>query len=100
MQIVQTQGRNIRAYAEYLLARAVTFGLKEVDYVRTGEGRLKKLSVANGLVRETEGVQEQVRALVKCDVRDYTKVSSGCERWLTITVSFQRTRERNHSHGV
>ncbi|KAF2402879.1 ANTH-domain-containing protein [Trichodelitschia bisporula] len=64
---VQTQGRNIRCYAEYLLQRAVSFGATKVDYVRHGEGRLKRLTVERGLLRETESVQEQIRALVRCD---------------------------------
>jgi len=70
MQIraVQTQGHNIRAYSEYLLERAVAYGSTKMDYVRNGEGRLKRLTIDKGLLRETESVQEQVRALLKCDV--------------------------------
>ena len=66
--IVQTQGRNIRNYAEYLHQRAKSYGQTKLDYVRTGEGRLKKLSVEKGLLRETEIVQDQIRALIRCDV--------------------------------
>jgi phosphatidylinositol-binding clathrin assembly protein len=66
---VQTQGRNIKAYSEYLLTRALAYGNTKVDYVRGGEGRLKRLSVDKGLLRETESVQEQINALLKCDVR-------------------------------
>ncbi|QDS68877.1 hypothetical protein FKW77_007589 [Venturia effusa] len=64
---VQVQGKNIIAYAEYLVARATAYGATKVDYVRAGEGRLKKLSVDKGLLRETESVQDQIRALLKCD---------------------------------
>ncbi|KAF1990314.1 ANTH-domain-containing protein [Aulographum hederae CBS 113979] len=64
---VQTQGKNIRAYAEYLLVRATSFGSTKVDYVRQGEGRLKRLTVDKGLLREVESVEDQIRALVKCD---------------------------------
>ncbi|KAF2085144.1 ANTH-domain-containing protein [Saccharata proteae CBS 121410] len=64
---VQTQGRAIRAYAEYLMQRAVSFGATRVDYVRSGEGRLKRLTVDKGLLRETEQVQDQIRALLHCD---------------------------------
>ncbi|KAE9970037.1 hypothetical protein EG328_006503 [Venturia inaequalis] len=64
---VQVQGKNIIAYAEYLVSRAAAYGATKVDYVRAGEGRLKKLSVDKGLLRETESVQDQIRALLKCD---------------------------------
>ena len=66
--VVQTQGRNIRTYADYLTQRAVSYGQTQVDYVRAGEGRFKTLNVEKGLLRETENVQEQIRALIRCDV--------------------------------
>jgi hypothetical protein len=68
---VQVQGKNIIAYAEYLVQRAIAYGATKVDYVRAGEGRLKKLTVDKGLLRETESVQDQIRALLKCDVSAY-----------------------------
>ncbi|KAF2192635.1 ANTH-domain-containing protein [Zopfia rhizophila CBS 207.26] len=64
---VQTQGHNIRTYNEYLLRRAIEYGSTRVDYVRGGEGRLKRLNVEKGLLRETESVQEQIRYLLKCE---------------------------------
>lgn len=67
--IVQTQGHNIRTYSEYLLRRAIEYGTTKVDYVRGGEGRLKRLSVDKGLLREAESVQDQIRSLLKCQVR-------------------------------
>lgn len=66
--IVQTQGHNIHTYSEYLLRRAIEYGATKVDYVRGGEGRLKRLSVEKGLLREAESVQDQIRALLKCQV--------------------------------
>ena len=66
---VQTQGQNIRRYAAYLVARAQGFADTKVDYVRSGIGRMKKLSIDKGLLRETESIQSQIKALVKCDVR-------------------------------
>jgi hypothetical protein len=66
---VQTQGHNIRTYSEYLLRRAIEYGTTRVDYVRGGEGRLKRLSVEKGLLREAESVQEQLRYLLKCQVQ-------------------------------
>lgn len=38
------------------------------DYVKVGAGKLKTLIVDKGLLRETEIVQQQISALVKCDV--------------------------------
>ncbi|KAK4507012.1 hypothetical protein PRZ48_000746 [Zasmidium cellare] len=65
---VQTQGQNIRVYSEYLLARAQAFEKSKYDHVRGGERRMKGLTVDKGLLRETEIVQDQVKALVKCDL--------------------------------
>ena len=56
---VQTQGHNIRCYAEYLLARAQAFERTKCDHVRSGQGRMKRLTVDKGLLRETEVVQDQ-----------------------------------------
>lgn len=66
---VQTQGHNIRTYSEYLLRRAIEYGTTKVDYVRGGEGRLKRLTIDKGLLREAESVQEQIRYLLKCQVQ-------------------------------
>ncbi|KAL5119545.1 hypothetical protein ACEQ8H_002610 [Pleosporales sp. CAS-2024a] len=67
---VQTQGHNIRTYSEYLLRRAVEYGSTKVDYVRGGEGRLKRLTIEKGLLREAESVQEQIRYLLRCQPFD------------------------------
>ncbi|KAF3387743.1 hypothetical protein F1880_000618 [Penicillium rolfsii] len=64
----QSQGHNIRRYAEYLMTRAKAFDATKTDYVRSGPGRLKRLSVDKGLLRETEVVQKQIRALLRCDL--------------------------------
>ncbi|KAG5999265.1 hypothetical protein E4U54_001967 [Claviceps lovelessii] len=66
----QTQGRNIRHYANYLSERARAYRDTKTDWVRTNEARLEKLTVEKGLLRETECVQNQLSALVKCDVLD------------------------------
>ncbi|PYI13167.1 ANTH-domain-containing protein [Aspergillus violaceofuscus CBS 115571] len=65
---VQSQGHNIRRYSEYLLARAKAFESTKTDYVRSGQGRMKRLTVEKGLLRETEIVQRQIRALLRCDL--------------------------------
>ncbi|KAL2000056.1 hypothetical protein VTN02DRAFT_3619 [Thermoascus thermophilus] len=65
---VQTQGHNIRRYSEYLTARAKAYADTQTDYVRNGQGRLKRLTVEKGLLRETEIVQKQIKALLRCDL--------------------------------
>lgn len=66
----QSQGRNIRRYAEYLITRAKAFEASKTDHVRSGPGRLKRKSVEKGLLREIEIVQKQIGALLRCDVGD------------------------------
>jgi hypothetical protein len=68
---VQTQGKNIRHYSNYLSERARGYRDCKCDFVRGAEHRLEKLSVEKGLLRETEAVQHQINALLKCDVRTY-----------------------------
>ena len=82
---VQTQGQNIRRYSEYLLARAVAYGHTKCDFVRSGDGRLRKMTVDKGLLRETEIVQDQVRALLKCDLLQ-NDVAGGGENEITLTA--------------
>ncbi|PGH11845.1 hypothetical protein AJ79_04642 [Helicocarpus griseus UAMH5409] len=65
---VQAQGANIWRYSEYLTARANAFADTKTDFVRGGQGRLKRLTVNKGLLRETEIVQKQIQALLKCDL--------------------------------
>ncbi|CAK7206017.1 hypothetical protein SEUCBS139899_008800 [Sporothrix eucalyptigena] len=66
----QTQGRNIRHYATYLNERGRAYRDTKCDWVRVKETRLEKLTVDKGLLRETEAVQHQLTALLKCDVVD------------------------------
>ncbi|GAB1311004.1 ANTH domain-containing protein [Madurella fahalii] len=77
----QTQGRNIRHYSNYLSERARAYRETKVDWVRAKEPRLEKLSVEKGLLRETEIVQHQLTALLKCDVMETEP-----ENEITITV--------------
>ncbi|KAH5245616.1 hypothetical protein HBI18_151940 [Parastagonospora nodorum] len=67
---VQTQGHNIQTYSDYLLRRATEYGTTKVDYVRGGEGRLKRLTIDKGLLREAESVQDQIRYLLRCQPFD------------------------------
>ncbi|KAI0158228.1 putative clathrin binding protein [Xylariaceae sp. FL1272] len=66
----QIQGRNIRHYAAYLAERVRAYKDTKIDWVRAKETRLETLSVDKGLLRETESVQRQLHALLKCDVLD------------------------------
>ena len=68
MCIVQQQGANIRRYSDYLIERAKAFRDTKTDHVRNGQGRMKRLTVDKGLLRETESVQRQIKALLQCDV--------------------------------
>ena len=66
--LVQVQGSNIRHYYNYILSRAKSFRDTKLDWVRDGQGRLKKQNVDKGLLRETESVQKQISALLQCEV--------------------------------
>ncbi|KAI9878011.1 MAG: hypothetical protein M1830_002169 [Pleopsidium flavum] len=78
---VQLQGSNIRHYSEYLLERARSYREIKFDFVRGGQGRLKRQSVDKGLLRETESVQTQIDALLKCDL-----LTSEPENEITLTA--------------
>lgn len=96
---VQTQGQNIRNYAEYLLCRAEQYGSTKIDYVRAGEGRLKRLNIEKGLLRETESVQDQIKFLLRCEV--YAHASTPSWKLLTAMAAFPRgARERDNINCV
>ncbi|KAL8997649.1 MAG: hypothetical protein Q9169_003129 [Polycauliona sp. 2 TL-2023] len=78
---VQAQGTNIRHYHTYLTARARAFRETRIDWVREGQGRLKKQTIDKGLLRETEAVQNQINALLKCDL-----LSNDPENEITLTA--------------
>lgn len=65
---VQTQGTNIRRYSEYLLERVRGYRDTKTDFVKAGAGQMRRLNVDKGLLRQTEIVQDQIRALLRCDV--------------------------------
>ncbi|KAL2756972.1 hypothetical protein ACRALDRAFT_1012113, partial [Sodiomyces alcalophilus JCM 7366] len=66
----QTQGRNIRVYARYIHERARAYRDTKCDWVRVKVSRLEKLTVEKGLLRETEAIQRQISALLKCDIME------------------------------
>lgn len=95
---MQTQGRNIRHYSVYLIKRAEAYSKARCDYVFEGSGRLAKLSIDKGLLHETEAVQTQLMALLKCDVRAvYRPGLSVAHAW---TVHDRRDGERNKYNCV
>lgn len=90
---MQTQGANIRRYSDYLLEKAKGYRDTKVDFVRSGSGRLKRLSIDKGLLRETEIVQEQIRVLLKCDVSRsalYIRKTADSSRCWGITIQITK----------
>lgn len=67
-EVVQTQGTNIRRYYEYLLERVRGYRDTKTDFVRSGMGKMKRLTIDKGLLRQTELIQNEIEALVRCDV--------------------------------
>ncbi|MCJ1390608.1 hypothetical protein MMC18_003469 [Xylographa bjoerkii] len=78
---VQEQGGNIRHYYNYILSRAKSYRETKLDWVREGQGRLKRQTIDKGLLRETESVQKQIAALLKCDI-----LSKEPENEITLTA--------------
>ncbi|KAI4153409.1 MAG: hypothetical protein LQ340_002323 [Diploschistes diacapsis] len=68
---VQVQGENIRHYYDYLIQRVEAYHDTHIDWVRDGKDRLKRQTIDKGLLRQTEAVQNQIRALLKCEVRPF-----------------------------
>ena len=68
---VQTQGINIRRYSEYLLERVRGYRDAKTDFVKSGVGKIRRLTIDKGLLRQTEVVQDQIRALLRCDVSQH-----------------------------
>ena len=94
---VQTQGRNIRHYTNYLSERARAYRDTKCDFVQDRhESRLEKMSVDKGLLRETEAVQHQITALLKCDVSQDTDAESEVDVERSWTTN-RRTRLRSLS---
>lgn len=68
---VSQQSKNIQNYGLYLQEKIQGFKDVQVDYVyakgsKSAEGRLRRLTVAKGLLREVEIVQRQMDALLCC----------------------------------
>lgn len=103
LYIAQTQGRNIRHYANYLIERVRAYRDTKTDWVRAPESRLERLTVEKGLLRETEVVQHQITALLKCDVRDISKPSVFLKMNAKLTpptAARPRTGDRDHDCSI
>ena len=73
--------QNIYLYRAYLDERLIVYRQLDRDYVRRihdGEHRLRQLSVANGLLNETEALQRQMASALKCKVRNDRKRKKRC----------------------
>ncbi|KAI8584279.1 hypothetical protein K450DRAFT_219073 [Umbelopsis ramanniana AG] len=62
--------RNIREYSAYLEEKVLAYRDLHVDYVKATangkSGRLRRLPVSQGLLRETSVLQRQIAGLLKC----------------------------------
>ena len=52
------------------MQRAISFADTRFDYTQPGAlERMKSITIDKGLLRETGAIQDQIRPLLKCDVR-------------------------------
>src|SRR5206468_1298843 len=72
IQIGAEQYKNIHSYAIYLEEKVAVYRELKVDFTKVanveGGGRLKKLTVAKGLLREVNTLQRQLETLLNCKV--------------------------------
>jgi hypothetical protein len=65
--------QNIYLYTSYLEQKVIAFRQLRYDYVKNTMsnkvGKLRRLSVKEGLLKETIILQKQIGALLKCNVR-------------------------------
>lgn len=80
IKIAPANVHNIYLYRAYLDERVIAFRDLKRDFVyemsNQKEGRLRHLSVANGLLRETASLQRQSDSVLKCKVKWYKKRES------------------------
>lgn len=69
------------------MARAVGYANTKTDYVREGAvNRMKSLTIEKGLLMETRAIHDQMRALLRCNVRrsvEYGMLANCYRRLLT-----------------
>lgn len=72
IQIGAEQIKNIHSYAIYLEEKVAVYRELKVDFAKVpigeGGGRLRKLTVAKGLLREVNILQRQLDTLLNCKV--------------------------------
>lgn len=65
--------QNIYLYTSYLEQKVIAFRQLKYDYVKntmgSKVGKLRRLSVKDGLLKETVVLQKQVGSLLKCNVK-------------------------------
>ncbi|WBW71831.1 ENTH/VHS domain protein [Schizosaccharomyces osmophilus] len=64
-----TQGQNIYNYSRFLSERVKQYGRLGFDYAQAGDAtkkKLKQLTVDKGLMRHIDGIQSQLKRLLKC----------------------------------
>lgn len=66
----EVQTKNIHSYAIYLEEKVAVYRELKIDFIKAtseeGIGRLRKLTVAKGLLREVKILQRQLAALLNC----------------------------------
>jgi hypothetical protein len=66
------QTKNIHTYAIYLEEKVAVYRELKIDFIKIANeengGRLKKLTVAKGLLREVKILQRQLETLLNCKV--------------------------------
>jgi hypothetical protein len=64
--------QNIYSYTAYLQQKVIAYRQSNIDYVKDTmgkkEGRLRHLSVSEGLLKETVVLQKLISTLLKCNV--------------------------------
>lgn len=65
--------QNIYLYTAYLQQKVIAYRQSKVDYIKDTmgkkEGRLRHLSISDGLLKETVSIQKLIGTLLKCNVR-------------------------------
>ncbi|EPX72379.1 ENTH/VHS domain-containing protein [Schizosaccharomyces octosporus yFS286] len=64
-----TQGQNIYNYSRFLSERVRQYGRLGFDYAQAGDAtkkKLKQLTVEKGLIRHIDGIQSQLKRLLRC----------------------------------
>ncbi len=58
------------------MKRVQAYRNTKIDFVKSGAGHMRRLTVDKGLLRQTEIVQDQIQALLRCEVHDVSQFST------------------------